>query len=103
MQGLTVLATIVDQIARLMSRRNFMQGWKVLPTIVDENARVNKIVDGRTYTMTDGKPDTYVTSCQQVRKKEIEMYLIYSKYADTSTPYHTCPKTDRCCILQHLI
>ena len=39
-----------------------MQGLTVLPTIVDEIARVNEIVDGRKH----GKLDAYVAPCQQV-------------------------------------
>ena len=42
-----------------------MQGLKVLATIVDEIARVNEIVDGQTHR----KPDTYVAPCQQVQQK----------------------------------
>ena len=45
-----------------------MQGLKVLPTIVDEIAGVNEIVDGCIHAQMDGKPDAYVTPCQQVRQ-----------------------------------
>ena len=54
---------------RRMSRRNTMQGLKVLATIVDEIARVIEIVDG----WTDRKPDAYVAPCQQVRQKVKEL------------------------------
>ena len=39
-----------------------MQGLKVLPTIVDEMARANKIVDGQ----DDARMHAYVTPSQQV-------------------------------------
>ena len=55
-----------------MSRRNTMQGLKVLPTIVDEIARFNEIIDGWIDEPMDGKPDAYVTPCQQVRQQANE-------------------------------
>ena len=43
-----------------------MQGLKVLLTIADEIARVNEITDGQMHTQ---KPNAYVAPCQQVQRK----------------------------------